>query len=102
VTEILGGDPNWDQRTVTLDSLSLGQPLDAVLNPQMIIDERVAEGRGANTRITISRPVLQRLLDGRTLGLAIRPLGPIDATFYASEHVGGTLAATLHFGLQTR
>ncbi len=100
VTEILAGDPNWDQRTVTLDGLLQGQPLDAVLNPQMSIDERVAEGRGAKTLITISRPVLQRLLDGRTLGLAIRPLGPVDATFYASEYEGGRLAATLHFGLQ--
>ncbi|MBN2369080.1 MAG: hypothetical protein JXO72_01190 [Vicinamibacteria bacterium] len=100
VTEILGGDPDWDQRTVTLDSLLQGQPLDAVLNPQMIIDERVAEGRGVKTLASISRPVLQRLLDGRTLGLAIRPLGPIDATFYSSEHEGGSRAATLHFNLQ--
>jgi hypothetical protein len=100
VTEILGGDPNWDQRTVTLDRLSLGQPLDAVLNPQMIIDERVAERRGDRTLITISRPVLQRLVDGRTLGLAIRPLGPIDATLYASEHENGRLGARLLFNVQ--
>lgn len=100
VTEILAGDPGWDQGSVTLDSLLQGQALDAVLNPQMSIDERVAAGRGAKTLVTISRPVLQRLLDGRTLGLAIRPLGPIDATFYASEHEGGRLAATLHFGLR--
>jgi hypothetical protein len=100
VTEILAGDPDWDQRTVTLQSLLQGQPLDAVVNPQMSIDERVAAGRGAKTLITISRPVLQRLLDGRTLGLAIRPLGPVGATFYASEHAGGRLAATLHFSVK--
>jgi hypothetical protein len=46
VTEILGGDPNWDQRTVTLKSLSQGQPLDGVINTQMIIDVDVTEGQG--------------------------------------------------------
>jgi hypothetical protein len=39
-------------------------------------------------------------LDGRTLGLAIKPLSPLDATFYASEYEGGSLAPTLHFSLQ--
>jgi hypothetical protein len=43
--------------------------------------------------------VLQRLLDGRTLGLAIRPLGPVDASFYASEFENGRLAPRLHFNL---
>ena len=100
VTEILGGDPSWDQKTVTLENLSKGQPMDAVFNPQMSIDERVAEAHGGKTLITISRPVLQRMLDGKTLGLAIRPLGPVDATFYASEYEGGRLAPTLHFNLQ--
>jgi hypothetical protein len=99
VTEILAGDPDWDQRTVTLDSLLKGQPLDAVLNPQMIIDERVAKASTDKILASISRPVLQRLLDGRTLGLAIRPLGPVDASFYASEFENGRLAPRLHFNL---
>jgi hypothetical protein len=99
VTEILAGDPNWDQRTVTLTSLLQGKPLDAVINPQMIIDARVAEGRGAKTFVTITRPVLQRLVDGKTIGLAIKPLGPISATFYALEDEYGRAAATLHFNL---
>jgi hypothetical protein len=100
VTEILSGDPNWEQRTVTLASLLQGQPLDVVINPQMIIDARAAEGRGAKTFVTIARPVLQRLVDGKTIGLAIRPLGPISATFYALEDEYGKAAATLHFNLQ--
>ena len=100
VAEILAGDPAWDQRTVTLESLLRGQPLDTVINPQMIIDDRVAPERGGKTYSTISRPVLQRLLDGKTLGLAIKPLGPIDATFYASEAASGRHAARLHFSLR--
>jgi hypothetical protein len=81
VTEILGGDPKWDGGTVTLNSLLRGRPLDDVLNTQMIIDVNVAGQRGGKTFATISRPVLQRLLDGKTLGLAIRPLGAIHAAF---------------------
>jgi hypothetical protein len=83
VVEILGGDPAWRRDTVTLDGLLQGEPPDEVFNPQMIIDWPVDETAGGKTRLTISRPVLQRLVDGRTLGLAVTPLGPIDATFLA-------------------
>jgi hypothetical protein len=85
VVEILGGDPAWDQRTVTTNSLRQGERLDRVLNTQMIIDYPVTEGPGGKTCLTISRPVLQRLIDGRTLGIAIKPLGAITASFDAME-----------------
>jgi hypothetical protein len=86
VVEILGGDPAWEQGSVTLDSLCRGESLDTVLNTQMIIDWPVTEGDGGKTYFTIPQPVLQRLIDGRTRGLAIRPLGSISAAFYAMEH----------------
>lgn len=95
VTEILGGDPSWDQATVTAESFLRGAPLDAVLNPQMIIDDTVAAGGGATTHFTISRPVLQRLIDGRTLGLAVRPLGSIAAAFYDGQYDDGRHAPRL-------
>jgi len=41
----------------------------------------VDDSAGGKTRFVVSRPVLQRLIDGRTLGLAVTPLGPIDASF---------------------
>ena len=97
VVEILGGDPDWDQATVTCASFCQGKPLDDVLNAQMIIDSRVASPRQTRTYLTISRPVLQRLLDGKTKGLAIRPLGAIVASFYALENARGKYAARLMF-----
>jgi hypothetical protein len=100
VTEITGGDTAWDEGKVTLERLLQGRPLDEVVNPQMIIDERPAPARGARTFVTISRPVLQRLLDGRTRGLAIRALGPIDASFYAREFKAGTCSARLLFDVE--
>jgi len=105
VTEILGGDPAWDQKSVTLETLAGGKPLDEVINPQMIIDVEVAEDtlpveRGSKVLVTISRPVLQRLLDGRTNGIALKPLGAINASFYASEHEHGRLAARLLFNVR--
>ncbi len=81
VAEILGGDPRWERSTVTLDRLAAARPFETIVDPQMAMDSRVAGGRGSRTRITISRAVLQRLIDGRTLGLLLRPLGPIDAAF---------------------
>ncbi len=97
VAEILGGDPAWNQETVTLNSLTRGRPLDEVFNSQMIIDVRISEGRGRKILITISRPVLQRMVAGGTLGLVLRPLGAINATFYALEQERGAFSARLHF-----
>ena len=95
VSEILGGDPAWRRETVTANSLRRGQPLESVFNGQMIIDWPVAEGDGRRTYFTISRPVLQRLVDGRTLGLALRPLGSISASFHAIGDPASPPAALL-------
>jgi hypothetical protein len=99
ITEIAGGDPEWKQQYVTYDKLCEGRPLMSVFNSQMIIDIDVSETRGSKSYATISNPVLQRIIDGKTLGLAIRPLGAINASFYAMENQSGKLAAKLHFNL---
>jgi hypothetical protein len=100
IVEILDGDPNWNQKTVTYNNLCQGQSIDNVLNSQMIIDIEVSEGRGGKTLITISKPVLDRMLEGKTLGLSIRPLGAINASFYSLENQRGKFSATLRFNLQ--
>lgn len=100
VVEILGGDPEWTGATVTLQSFTAGRPLGAVLNPQMIIDVPVTGRRGGRTLVTISEPVLQRLVDGRTRGLALRPLGAISAAFFTRDYFGGVAAAHLYFNLE--
>ncbi|MCX7797059.1 MAG: hypothetical protein N2249_00365 [Melioribacter sp.] len=97
VTEILGGNKNWNQNEVTFDNFSNGKPLNEVLNSQMIIDVEVNNKKNGKNYITISRPVMQRLLDGRTLGIAIKPLGAIVASFYSSENK--LFAPKLHFNL---
>jgi hypothetical protein len=96
VTEIIGGDPIWNQNEVTYSSLIKGQPLNSVLNSQMIIDVKVAERCGDKNLITISNPVLQRMIEGKTLGIAIRPLGAINASFLAMENQGEKMCAKLH------
>jgi hypothetical protein len=100
VVEILGGDPNWNQQTVTANSFCLGRPIDTVLNSQMIIDVNVTPGPDGKTLATISRPVLQRMIDGRTFGLAIRPLGAIHASFYAMENHDERRSARLYLDVQ--
>ncbi len=100
VCEILGGEIGWNQDSVTYVSFSRGRALDESINSQMIIDVAVDGRRGAKNLVTISRPVLQRMLDGRTLGLAIKPLGAVNASFYAQETEKGKFAPTLHFTTQ--
>ncbi len=100
VVEILGGDPNWDQTTVTTDSFCHYEPLNRVLNPQMIIDWPITEGNGGKTYLTIGHPVLQRLVDGKTLGIAIKPLGALNAALYSMENENGSTSAQLYFNVE--
>jgi hypothetical protein len=97
VVEILGGAPGWDRRTVTLDGFRRGRGLAEVLNPQMIIDGAVTEGNGGKTYLTVPRPVMQRLVDGKTLGFALQPLGALSASFHSTD---GPLGPRLRFDVQ--
>lgn len=96
VIEILGGDPDWDQRTVTYESLLRGAPYEEVFNTQMVIDLELASRAGEKSLFTLPRPVVQRLLDGTTKGLLIRPLGALVGSVYASEDASGR-GPKLHF-----
>ena len=100
VVEILGGDPKWEQTTVTTDSLCRYEALNRVLNTQMIIDWPITEGDGEKTYLTIGHPVLQRLIEGKTLGIAIKPLGALNASFYSMEVEGGKNSAQLYFNVE--
>jgi len=102
VVETIGGEAGWDDRTATWASISSGRPPDGVLNPQMIIDWPVTAGDGGKTYLTIPAPVLQRLIDGRAFGIALTPLGSIEASFYAREARGGTGATRLLFNLEEK
>ncbi|MCK9484290.1 MAG: hypothetical protein M0R34_08010 [Candidatus Marinimicrobia bacterium] len=99
VIEILSGDPEWDQEKVTYDNFTQGKTYAAVFNTQMIYDADLTVVSGGKFFITISKPVMQRLLDGTTRGLLIRPLGAIDAAFFASENKSGQ-EPKLHFNLK--
>ena len=99
VIEILGGDPVWDQEKVTYNNLTRGKIYPDVFNTQMVYDTELSEERGGKNFITISKPVLQRMIDGKTKGLLIRPLGSIDASFYASENQTVGEGPKLHFNI---
>src|SRR5690606_5080833 len=58
VFEILGGEPEWDQRTITFDSFAKGQPLEALFNSQMVFDTELNSEPGGKTYITLPRPVM--------------------------------------------
>ena len=66
----------------------------------MIYDFDVTEEPGGKNYITISQPVMQRLLDGTTKGLLLRPLGAIYALFFASENQNESNTAKLYFTLK--
>ena len=100
IIEIFGGDSVWDQQTVTYNNFMKKNIYSDVFNTQMIFDIDLSDDPGSKNYITISRPVLQRLLDGTTKGLLIRPLGAVDASFYSSENQLGKNAPKLHFNIK--
>lgn len=98
VIEIFGGRPNWDQEKVTYSNFIQGKPYAEIFNTQMIYDKELVDTPRSKNFITISQPVMQRLLDGTTKGLLIRPLGAITASFYALEN-HGQMGPKLNFNI---
>ena len=101
VFEILGGDAEWQQNSVTFANFTQGKDLQSTINGQMIFDTDVAQANG-KTLVTIPRPVMQRIIDGTTHGLLLQPLGAIEASFYDSENGDGSQAPTLHFNTRAK
>ncbi|HEX8676541.1 MAG TPA: hypothetical protein VF700_04935, partial [Segetibacter sp.] len=97
VIEIFGGS-DWDQEKVTYSNFIQKKPYKEIFNTQMIYDKELTDTAGSKNFITISQPVMQRLLNGTTKGLLIRPLGAINASFYALEN-HGQMASKLHFNI---
>ena len=93
------GIKRWDQETVTYNNFMNGKPYAGLFNTQMIYDIELDDMPGNKNFITISQPVMQRLLDGTTKGLLIRPLGAINASFYASENQEPQKRPKLHFNI---
>lgn len=100
VFEVMGGPEQWNQKELTYQGFARGAPLETLVNGQMVFDVEPAAERGGKTHITLSRPVMQRLLNGTTKGLLIRPLGALEATFYDSQANDPKRAPTLYFNLQ--
>jgi hypothetical protein len=100
ICEILGGPPDWPEESVTLESLLGGQPEAGVFNEQTIVDVAVAPGPDGKTTVTISQPVLQRLVDGQTKGLVIKSLGAISAVLRDADADGGKYAGRLRLNVE--
>ncbi len=83
VAEIPGGGDRPSRGGITLEGLARGRAVDQILSGQMIQDVPVADPPGL-TRVVISRPVLQRLLDGRSRGLVLRAQ-PALCVYFAQD-----------------
>jgi hypothetical protein len=100
IAEILAGDPGWDEKTVTLENLAGKLPIEQVINTQMIIDDSVTWNEDGKALFTISQPVMQRLIEGKTTGLAIKPLGAVNALFHSHENKDAKLRPRLYLDVE--
>ena len=99
IAEILQGDPAWDEKSITFDKLKGSLPIEQVINTQMIIDDSVTWNNEGKVLFTISQPVLQRLIEGKTKGVAIKPLGAVNALFYSRNHRDARVSPRLYFDI---
>lgn len=100
LVEVLDGDPAWNHKQVTFNRFTMEESLKSVLNPQMIIDIDLPQMIDKPVRIHIPRPVVQRLLDGNTKGIALYPLGASHASFYPGRTPDDPRTPRLHMNLE--
>lgn len=100
IVEIIGGNKSWQEEAVTYEKLLLGKAYHEVINEQTTVDTPLNAETGGKTVVTLSQYVLQRLVDGFTSGLAILPLGLIDASLMDQETEGGKYAARIRLNIQ--
>ena len=100
VSEITGGKAGWEENKVSWSSLARGEPVHEVINPQMILDVEVEPKAHEKLYITIPEPVMQRLIDGKSKGVALQPLGPVQASFYESENGLRQYSPKLYFNTE--
>ena len=85
ISEMFSRSSNWDPDLVTWNNLHQGQPTARVINPQMIIDQAVVADPEAQNSFVLSAPAVRRLFEGKSNGIALSPLGDIEATFFGSQ-----------------
>jgi hypothetical protein len=100
IAEILQGDSEWDEKTISFDKLKGSLPIEQVINTQMIIDDSITWNKEGKVLFTISQPVLQRLIEGKTKGLAIKPLGAVNALIYSRNNRDAKLSPRLYFDIE--
>jgi len=99
LVEILKGDENWARDKVTLENFLAGDEIEAVLNTQMIIDIDIPSVKDEPRHIHIPRPVIQRMLNGETKGIALYPLGALHASFYPGDSPADPRWPALYFNV---
>jgi hypothetical protein len=80
--EIQNKDSNWPDNSSSYNDFTQGRQLSELIVSQCIIDTSVNPEKEGKTIVKISQPVMQRLINGETTGIAILPIGLISATFY--------------------
>ena len=85
LVEIKNGDPLWKRDNVTYENLLQGKPESEVILAQLIMDELPNSLPGGKTLIAVSPPVMERLLSGKTQGLAFYAQGAVNASFASSR-----------------
>jgi len=100
VSEMTGGKAKWEDDKVSWSRLAQDKQVHEVINPQMILDVEVEPKAHEKLYITIPEPVMQRLIDGQSKGVALQPLGPVQASFYDSENRMREYSPKLYFNTE--
>ena len=95
--EIQNSD-NSPGNVLTYNSFTGNRGLHELVVSQCIYDSEVNSEKEGKTIVTISQPVMQRLINGESSGIAILPLGLITAVFYDENNID--LGPALRFNVE--
>lgn len=81
LVEIIDGYQGWDSKSITYNKLVENKEFNEIVNPQPIYDLDLNIQKGEKRFLTVSNNVLKRLVSGKTLGLSLKAIGPVSASF---------------------
>jgi len=95
LVEIIDGPKVWNEEQITYQNITSG--MNPIFNGQMIIDINPAKSVNREVYFTLPEAVLKRLFSGESKGLALFPLGAINASFYSSDTMSIDYAPEIYF-----
>ena len=77
LVEIISDNDDWSSETITFNKFIANSTDGIIFNPQPIYDLKIPDTKNHKLYFTVSKYVINRIINGKSKGLALEALGPI-------------------------